>query len=116
MTLTPHAASGSTFTGWAGACSGSGACTVTMDQARSVTAPFTSSTHDLTVVKQGGGSGTVTSSPAGIDCGGDCSQGYSAGTVVVLTASAASGSNFAGWDGAGCSGTGTCTVTMSQAR
>ena len=116
VTLTAHTASGSTFLGWGGACSGTGGCTVTMNQARSVTAQFTPTTQILTVEKQGGGSGTVTSNPAGVNCGADCSQSYPTGTVVVLNATPATGSTFAGWDGAGCSGTGTCTVTMSQAR
>jgi secreted trypsin-like serine protease len=119
VTLSPHPAAGSTFAGWGGACSGTGACTVTMTQARNVSAQFTSptpTTRTLTVVKQGGGDGTVTSNPAGIDCGSDCSQSYTDGTSVTLSASPASGSTFAGWDGEGCSGTGTCTVTMSQAR
>ena len=69
----------------------------------------------LTVVKAGGGSGVVTSSPAGINCGSDCSQTYANGTTVTLSATVASGSAFAGWDGGGCSGIGTCTVSMTQA-
>ena len=121
VTLTPHPASGSAFTGWSGACSGTGGCTVTMSQARNVTAQFTNTSpaptmRTLTVVKQGGGSGTVTSSPAGISCGSTCSGSFTDGTSVTLTASPAAGSTFAGWDGAGCSGTGACTVVMSQAR
>ena len=35
---------------------------------------------------------------------------------VTLTATPASGSTFAGWSGGGCSGTGTCTVTLSSTR
>ena len=121
VTLTPHAESGSAFTGWSGACSGTGGCTVTMTQARTVTAEFTNTSptptmRTLSVVKQGGGSGTVTSNPAGISCGSDCTHDYSDGTVVTLSATPASGSTFAGWDGSGCSGTGTCVVTMSSAR
>ncbi|MFY0575346.1 cellulase family glycosylhydrolase [Cystobacter fuscus] len=69
----------------------------------------------LTVTKAGTGSGTVTSSPAGIDCGSTCSANYSSGTSVTLTATAASGATFAGWSGA-CSGTGACTVSMTAAR
>jgi len=69
----------------------------------------------LTVNKSGTGSGTVGSSPAGINCGATCSGSYTSGTSVVLTAVAASGSTFAGWSGGGCTGTGTCTVTMSAA-
>ena len=72
-------------------------------------------TFALTVGKAGTGSGTVTSSPAGINCGSDCSESYASGTSVTLTASAAGGSTFAGWSGA-CSGTGTCSVSMTAAR
>jgi hypothetical protein len=71
--------------------------------------------QSLTVSRAGSGSGTVTSSPAGIDCGASCSASYDAGTVVTLTATPAQDSGFAGWSGA-CSGTGTCSVTMSAAR
>src|SRR6266508_4033728 len=70
----------------------------------------------LTVTRTGSGTGTVTSDPAGIDCGAVCSADFDDGTVVTLTATAASGSRFAGWSGEGCSGTGTCQVTMDQAR
>lgn len=69
----------------------------------------------LNVATAGNGSGTVSSSPAGVDCGTTCSHAYSFGTVVTLTEAAASGSVFAGWSGA-CSGTGGCSVTMNQAR
>lgn len=64
-----------------------------------------------------GGSGDVTSTPAGISCQGgasSCSAAYMKGTQVTLTAQAAKGSDFAGWSGAGCSGIGSCTVTLSQ--
>jgi Divergent InlB B-repeat domain len=70
-------------------------------------------TRTLSVSKTGSGSGTVTSSPAGINCGGDCSQSYATGTEVTLTATPAAGSSFTGWSGGGCSGTGTCVVTLS---
>jgi hypothetical protein len=69
--------------------------------------------HTLTVLKPGTGSGTVTSSPAGINCGSDCSESYNQGTSVTLTATPASGSTFTGWSGGGCSGTGTCVVIMN---
>jgi hypothetical protein len=68
----------------------------------------------LTVVRDGNGSGSVTSSPAGIDCGSDCSESYARGSSVTLTATAAPGSTFTGWSGE-CSGTGPCTVTISSA-
>ena len=67
--------------------------------------PQQGNTFPLTVSKGGTGSGTVTSSPAGINCGSTCSATYNSGTSVTLTAAAASGSTFGGWSGA-CSGTG----------
>ena len=70
----------------------------------------------LTVSKAGLGSGTVTSDPAGIACGSTCSASFDVGTSVTLTAAALAGSSFAGWSGEGCSGTGTCTVAVDQAR
>ncbi|MFN3481314.1 MAG: InlB B-repeat-containing protein, partial [Thermodesulfovibrionales bacterium] len=56
-------------------------------------------TYTLTVIKSGTGTGTVTSNPAGINCGSDCSEDYTSGTTVTLTAQADSGSTFAGWSG-----------------
>jgi hypothetical protein len=85
-----------------------------MDADKTVTATFTP-TVTLSVVKSGSGSGTVTSSPAGIDCGAFCSHAFASGTAVMLTATAGSGSRFAGWSGGGCSGTGTCQVTLTAA-
>ena len=70
----------------------------------------------LDVSKLGGGTGTVTSSPAGINCGSTCSANFPALSSVTLTAVASSGSAFTGWSGAGCTGTGTCTVTMTAAN
>jgi hypothetical protein len=63
--------------------------------------------------KAGNGVGTVTSSPAGISCGSDCTENYAVGTIVTLTATPAPGFIFAKWSGGGCSGTGTCIVTMN---
>ena len=114
VTLTATPATGSSLSGWSGACSGTGTCTVSMTQARSVTATFALLPEALSVSKSGSGSGTVNSSPAGISCGSTCSQAFDYGTSVTLTAIPTTGSGFAGWSGA-CSGAGTCTVTMSQA-
>lgn len=67
----------------------------------------------LLVTLAGTGSGTVTSTPAGINCGATCSAGFPTGSVVTLNATAGSGSIFAGWGG-GCTGTAACAVTMTQ--
>lgn len=116
VTLTATPASGSSFTGWSGACTGTATCTVSMSQARSVTANFsTSNTFPLAITRAGTGTGTVASNPAGINCGTACTSSYTSGTSVTLTAAPASGSTFAGWSGA-CTGTGTCTVSMTLAR
>jgi hypothetical protein len=69
-------------------------------------------TYTLTVSEAGVGSGSVTSSPAGIDCGATCSHAYLKGTVVTLTTQAGTGSVFDGWSGA-CTGLTACTVTMN---
>ncbi len=120
VTLTATAAGGSSFTGWSGSgCSGTSTCTVTMSEARAVTAEFAvvpPGQFDLMVTKSGTGAGTVTSSPAGINCGSDCSETLPSGTSVTLTAAPAAGSSFTAWSGSGCSGTSTCTVVMSEAR
>jgi hypothetical protein len=115
VTLTATPAADSVFSGWSGACAGTDPCTVTMSAARSATATFALKTFTLTVTLAGTGTGTVTSDVAGIACGADCTQAYTTGTVVTLTATPAAGSVFAGWSGA-CAGTGTCPVTMTQAR
>lgn len=70
----------------------------------------------LSVSRTGAGSGTVASSPVGVSCGAGCSAVFAANTVVTLAASPAAGSSFAGWSGGGCSGTGLCTVTLTDAQ
>jgi hypothetical protein len=117
VTLAAAPSPGSTFMGWSGAgCAGTGSCVVTMNAATTVTATFTAMTVPLTVAKAGTGTGTVTSSPAGINCGADCTEAYTVGTGVTLSAAADVGSVFAGWSGGGCAGTGTCMVTLSTAQ
>jgi len=85
-----------------------------MNSATTVTATFTQITQALNVDVDGLGS--VTSSPAGINCPTDCQQAFPQGSQVTLTATPKTGYQFAGWSGAGCNGTGSCQVTMSQAQ
>ncbi|MFH0932827.1 MAG: fibronectin type III domain-containing protein, partial [Nitrospirota bacterium] len=72
--------------------------------------------YTLTVNKSGTGEGTVTSSPSGINCGSDCKEAYKSGTVVTLSATADTGSNFTGWSGGGCEGNGQCVVTINATK
>lgn len=67
----------------------------------------------LSVTKTGGGSGTVSSAPAGIVCGVSCTVVLEEGTAMTLTAVADSGSEFTGWSGA-CSGTGPCIFILGE--
>jgi hypothetical protein len=117
VVLSSAAADGnSVFVEWTGACSGSGACSVTMDSAKSVTARFDKRMPEVTVSKIGDGDGILTSSPAGISCGTDCDEKYTANTVVMLTPMAIDRfSEFVGWTG-DCSGTAACTLTVDHAR
>jgi poly(3-hydroxybutyrate) depolymerase len=114
VTLSASADTGSAFGGWGGACSGTGRCVLDMTADRSVVATFRPARYSLAVSKAGSGSGTVTSG-SDIDCGFLCSGVYVHGTQMTLTATAASGSTFAGWSGA-CTGTQDCVVDMTAAR
>ena len=89
MTLTAQAATGSEFADWGGCDAASGAtCTATMDAAKSITASFNLQMFVLPVSKTSDllASGTVTSSPPGINCGCSCLASYVGGTTVILTA------------------------------
>jgi uncharacterized repeat protein (TIGR02543 family) len=113
VTLNATPAQGWSFTGWSGACSGTGSCVVTMTQAQSVVGTFTQLSFPLTVTPTG--NGTVTSTDGFINCPGTCSHSYLSNTQVTLSATPAQGWGFTGWTGA-CTGTGSCIVTMSQAQ
>ena len=109
MQLTAAPGSGSVFDGWTGGCSGKGACTVTMNSDQNIGGSFTGP-PTINIGIGGTGSGRVTSVPTGIDCPATaCSFAFPSGTTVSLTATAASGSGFDGWNGP-CSGTGTCSL------
>lgn len=58
------------------------------------------------------GSGRVTSKPAGISCPGKCSATFAAGSRVLLTPKAKTGSRFLRWGG-NCTGAGACKVKVS---
>jgi uncharacterized delta-60 repeat protein len=75
--------------------------------------PQTAPAYPLSVAKEG--IGTVTSSPAGLDCGAICHKDFPQYSTVSLTATAPEGSTFTGWSGA-CSGDApVCQLTLSDA-
>jgi hypothetical protein len=116
VSLSPQPDSGSVFAGWTGACTGTGACSVAMDAARSVSARFDLISYTLRVTKTPLGLilGAVSSSPAGINCALLCpsaSASFPSGTVVTLTAQPILTARFSAWGG-DCSGSGACVVTM----
>ena len=115
ISLTQTPGNLSVFAGWGGACSGTAGCMVTVTGPTTISANFALDNLTLFVTKGGNGMGTVTSAPAGINCGVDCDQTYTANQMVTLTAAPSTGSTFTGWSGGGCTGTGTCTVTMTAA-
>lgn len=61
------------------------------------------------------GSGTVASTPAGVNCATGCSARFALNARVTLTARPTNGSRFLGWRGA-CSGTRRCTVKLTASR
>lgn len=118
------------FLEWQGACTGSGGCSLTMDSDKSVDAQFGALgtpvvAFPLSVTVNG--SGTVTSSPAGISCtnsglsgNNTCTASFVGGTMVTLTATPVDGADytsfFVGWQGA-CSGNSTtCVVAMNSVQ
>jgi hypothetical protein len=129
VTLTAKANSGSTFTLWGGACAGNApTCTVTLNAESTVTATFTAAAAGGGGGGGGGGgaassfalsvslanAGTVTSTPAGINCTSSCAASFASGSAVTLSATPPPGLAFSSWSGA-CAGTQqTCTVTMSK--
>ncbi len=112
VSLSPQPEHGYKFTGWSGACSGSGSCYVTLDAAKSVVANFSVDVPNMLLDVTRVGAGTITSTPAGIDCGSICSAFFSPFTTVSLTPKPDSGFTFTGWGG-DCFGKGSCVVTMN---
>ncbi len=87
VTATPEP--GYQFTGWSGDCTGTGACSVTMDADKTVTAHFVAEQYTLTVNIVGNGSVSKDQNQAT----------YLYGTEVNLTANPDSGWLFSGWSG-----------------
>ncbi len=118
VTLSQVPTAGSKFAGWTGCTSEeAGKCKVTMSAAKSVEAKFDLEQHLLTVTKSGSGTGTVASSPTGVNCGGTCSASFDHDTVVTLTATSGASTKTVAWGGCASEPSPTeCKVTMSAAK
>lgn len=116
VTLSANPVAGSVFTGWSGAavaCNVNLSCTISIAQATIVGARFMPLVA-LTVANSG--NGTITSNPIGIDCGNLCIAQFAMGSVVRMTATAASGFVFSGWSGAAqaCGNNVLCDITINN--
>lgn len=118
------ASENSTFVGWSGGrCEGSENCSVTMNEAITIMPIFrinSSDTYSLSIIKAGNGTGSVTSTPVGINCDelcGESNANFPLGEVVTLKATPTSGSSFERWHGCVPSeDNSSCTIEMSSDR
>jgi uncharacterized repeat protein (TIGR02543 family) len=100
-TATPSG--GYSFSGWSGACAGTGTCSLALNANSTIAATFAPVTYSL----------AVTAPAHGTISGTNCTAGsYAGGTAVSCTAAPSTGYSFTGWSGA-CTGTGACSFTLS---
>lgn len=112
VSLVPQAADGQRFVRWAGACSGSDACSVTLESSQTVSALFAAARFGLVLSVNGRGSVSGLGAPCRLT---RCRRSAESFTPVRLRATAAPGWRFVGWGGA-CSGRrATCVVPMTRA-
>ena len=112
-----NAASNPTSNYYSGALSGLGVTAISAPSGTmtaNIQTPTAGSSFALSVSRTGSGR-VATADGTTIDCGGTCSANFVSGSVVVLTATPSPGGSFTGWSG-DCTGTSTCSVTMSAAR
>ncbi len=113
LALTATPAAGAKLVHWAGTCSGSAGCNVTVSPGATLSALFAPATFRLTVAVTG--KGAVRSSSAGIACRPRCSASVASYSPVRLTAAPAKGWKLRSWSGACRGSKKACTVPMSAA-
>lgn len=117
---------GAVFAGWDGDANGAtNPLTLLLETAATVTALFEPAAppqpdptveHDLQVTRDGDGTGSVSSAPGGLDCGGTCSARFAAGTTIDLTASPAGDSLVTGWVGCDTVSGDVCSLVLDDDR
>jgi len=91
-----------------------GSASVTVEDPTSVQCPGGSATAAvLTVSLTGLGSGTVTSSPAGINCPVTCGAQFNKNVPITLTPTPNAGSSFGGWGNCPTTSGNACVVTLT---
>lgn len=117
VVLTATPSGGYTFSGWSGDCTGTGTCSLSMNSNKSTTATFVPSvtSYDLNVTVLS--EGTVTSDIGSISCDPTCTEIFSSGDIVTLTANPSKFHIFSEWEGS-CKGqeTNTCELTMDSTK
>jgi hypothetical protein len=114
VTMSQAPNTGSTFTGWSGACTGTGTCTFAMTQNRNVQANYALlPSFNLSVVSAGTGSGTIGFNPTGASCGTNCYTYFQGTSVTISPASLGPGSYLRSFAGA-CTGS-SCVVVVNAA-
>ena len=129
VTLTETPGAGSQFGGWGGNVNPtqcpvtSTTCTITVAGIDQVTLTFNNGpgTFTLTVQPAAGETGggivgdgrLISCTLTGATTSGVCSDTVPSGSILRATGEAQQNSTFAGWSGAGCSGTAPCFITMS---
>ena len=112
--LTANPDANSTLVQWTGADSASrNTCTVTVDQAKTVTAEFGPRYRSilLNVITTGGATGSVTD--LDLNCTGTCTLTYPSGTSVPLIATPGPNSKFTGWTGVDTSSGNTAAILLN---
>jgi subtilisin family serine protease len=113
LTLTAAPGELSVFTGWSGACAGTGPCTATVTALQGVRATFRGPAR-LGIV--GGGAPFVSVDPPGTGCSGRCAFVYTPGTSVTVDGSNVGPLQTISITGETCGGASSCALLMDRDR
>lgn len=120
VTLTATPGAGSYLADWGSpACAAGPTCTFPVNADVTLATRFEPNTLTVQRLSTDGANGSVTSAPAGINCGATCSANFTAGTDVTLTATPDPGAIFIGWGGSvpgTCLGNPQCVVPLANPR